>query len=67
MVVYPHIYFGVLFNGSDTMCNSIRILNANLVTNQGFEFLNGPFPELQLVLGGRGVCAEVGIKQDLAQ
>ena len=41
--------------------------NADLVTNQGLEFMNGPFPEFELVLGGRGVCAEVGIKQDPVQ
>lgn len=48
-------------------CSSARNLETNLVANKGFEFLNGPFPELELVLGSGRVCAEVGIEYDLVQ
>ena len=48
-------------------CSSTRNLETDLVANKGFEFLNGPFPELELVLGSRRVCAEVRIEYDLVQ
>jgi len=48
-------------------CSSAQNLETDLVANEGFKFLNGPFPELELVLGSRRVCAEVGIKYDLVQ
>ena len=49
-------------SGKVTRCSSVRDLETNLVTSKGFELLNGPFPELELVLGSRGVCTEVRIE-----
>jgi len=48
-------------------CGSARNPETDLVANEGFKFLNGPFPELELVLGSGRVCAEVGIEYDLVQ
>jgi hypothetical protein len=55
------------YPGWVTRCSSAQNLETNLVTNEGFEFLNGPFPELELVLWSRGICAEVRIEYDLVQ
>jgi len=66
-VVYPCVYFGILANNPVTKRNPIRMVYAHLVANQGFKSLKGPLPELELVLGGRRVCTEMWIKQDLIQ
>ena len=50
-----------------TKCCSVRVLETNLVTNKGLEFLNGPFPEPELVLESGGVGAEMRVEQDLVQ
>lgn len=66
MLVHPSVNFGVL-PVDESRGVAHTNLETDLVTNEDFEFLNGPFPELELVLGSRGICTEVRIEQDLVQ
>jgi len=64
MFVHPSVNFGVLGESRGAAHTNLK---TNLVTDKDLEFLNGPFPELELVLGSRGVCTEMRIEQDIVQ